>query len=82
MRWFVTVDWCNKGERGVFSDAHGNGFSSEQPHTEDEMAEILGMFWLILNPKSEPFTSEQLAKYHTWIPLAEYSFQYGVVLPS
>ena len=79
-RYFLTVDWCNKDNRGVFCSTDGNPFSKEEAHTEDEMAEILGHFEIILNPKSEPFTQEELAKYHRFVPLAEYTNQYGVAL--
>lgn len=78
-RWFLTVDWCNKGKRGIFSDIEGNAFSKDEQHTEDEMWEILGAFDIILNPQSIELSEEELKKYRRFSPLAEYSNQYGVV---
>ncbi len=80
-RYFITVDWCNKGKRGLFSDAKGNTFGKDEaPHTEDEMFDVLGIFDMILNPQSIEFDEESLKQYKTWIPLAEYSNQYGIAL--
>lgn len=79
-KYFLTVDWCNKGKRGIFTDKKGNGFfKDESPHTEREMVEILGHFALILNPKSELFTETQCQK-RQWIPLAEYKNEYGIAI--
>ena len=78
--YFLTVDWCNKGKRGIFCDADGQCFRKDEPHTEDEMFDILGAFDLILAPKSELFTIEQVKKFTRWIPLAEYSNQFGIAL--
>ena len=79
-KYFVTVDWCNKGKRGIFCDRKGNGFWKNSKHTEEEIHEILDTFALILNPKSEIFTEEQLKKYGKWIPLAEYNHEYGIAI--
>ena len=78
-RWFLTVDWCNKGNRGIFCNlSNGNAFSKEDsPHTEDEMWEILGDFDLVLSPKSLEFSEEEVAEYTKAYPLGEYSNQYG-----
>ena len=79
-RYFLTVDWCSKGNRGVYASKKGNAFGKEfGPHTAREMEEILDCFHLILNPKSLPFTEEELATYRRFVPLAEYSNEYGVV---
>ena len=78
-RWFLTVDWCDKGKRGVFSDVSGNSFSKETQHTVDEMQEIFGVFFIILNPQSVEMSEGALKEYHKYYPLAEYSYQYGVV---
>jgi len=79
--YFLTVDWCKKGQRGIFCDTKGNGFrKNDAAHTEDEMSAILGAFSLILAPKSELFTVEQVARFTRWIPLAEYACQFGVAL--
>lgn len=79
IRYFLTVDRCNKDERGIFSHESGSSFSSKLPHSEKEMHKILGPFWIILNPKSEPFTEEELKEYCCFTPLAEYSDEYGIV---
>lgn len=77
-RYFLTVSWCDNDWRGPFVNREGTGYSSEEPHTEDEMREILGPFWLVLNPLSEPFTEEELAKHTVFYPLAEYKHEFGI----
>lgn len=82
LHYFLTVDWCGKGNRGVFADRGGNGFwRDDRPHTYAEMVEILDVFAVLLNPESQPFTPDELAGYRRFVPLAEYSDAYGVVLP-
>ena len=78
-RWFLTVDWCNKGRRGIFCDVNGNAYSKETQHMKDEMWQILGAFAVILNPKSILFSRNELKEYCLFSPLAEYSNQYGMV---
>ena len=81
--YFLTVDWCDKGERGVFCNLNGIGYPKEgEPHTEMEMMKILDVFWIILKPKSTLLTKEELTEYTYWYPLAEYSNQFGVALKS
>lgn len=78
-RYFLTVDWCRQGRRGVFCSRSGGAFiKDDAPHTREEMDEILGLFWVVLSPKSESFTEEQLAQHAQWTPLDEYSGAYGV----
>ena len=77
-RYFLTVDWCNKGNRGIFCNKNGDCFSQETRHTEDEMWEILGAFDLILNPQSIELSEDELKEYRSYTPLAEYSYQYGI----
>lgn len=77
-RWFLTVDWCDKGKRGIFCNANGNSFSKESKHTEDEIWEILDAFSMILNPQSIELSEDELKEYHLYTPLAEYSHQYGI----
>lgn len=77
-RYFVTVAWCHNKWRGPFVNREGTGYSSETRHTETEMREILGPFWLILNPQSTPFTADELAKYTVLHPLAEYQHAFGI----
>lgn len=76
-RWFLTVDWCSKGNRGVFCNLEGQSFGKDTQHTEDEMWEILGPFEMILSPQSIELSEDELKKYHLFRPLAEYSNQYG-----
>ena len=79
--FFLTVDWCNKGHRGIFCDARGKGhWLPDRPYTKAEMCEILGPFWLILDPECTAFTEAEMAKYTTWYPLDEYSGQFGIVM--
>jgi hypothetical protein len=77
-RWFLTVDWCSKGKRGIFCNKNGNSFSQETQHTEDEIWNILGPFDLVLAPLSVLLSEEELKEYHLWTPLAEYKNEYGV----
>ena len=77
-RWFVTVDWCNNDQRGVFCNSKGKTVSSETEHSQDEMEEMLGPFWLILSPVSIQLTAEELSAYKFWRPLAEYSDEFGI----
>jgi hypothetical protein len=78
-RWFVTVDWCNKGKRGIFARKDGNTFGKDTQHTEDEMWEILDAFYMILNPQSIVVSDDELEEYRCFYPLAEYSNEYGIV---
>lgn len=78
-RYFLTVDWCAEGRRGLFCDRDGKPFSTDRPHRQQEMWDILGTFARILDPKSMPLTEEEVAKYTVWCPLAEYKNQYGIV---
>jgi len=78
VKYFLTVSWCNEKPRGIFCTRTGRGFSrDDRPHTEEEMCEILGPFWLVLNAQSLPFIESDLAKLSKWYPLAEYSNEYG-----
>ena len=79
-KYFLTVEWCKNGKRGIFAGIDGLGFNKDTEHTWDEMTEILGPFFMILDPKSEPFTEEQIKEFNLFIPLAEYKGQYGIVL--
>ena len=78
-RWFLTVDWCNKGKRGIFANKNGNPFSKETQHTEEEMWDILDAFAMILNPQSIELSEDDLKEYRKFYPLAEYSNEYGIV---
>jgi hypothetical protein len=77
-RWFLTVDWCNKGNRGIFCNLQGGSFGKDTKHTEDEMCDILGPFSLILDPQSIELDEDGLKEYHLFTPLAEYSGQFGI----
>lgn len=77
-RYFLTVDWCDKGRRGVFCTSTGQAFPKDgEPHTKDEIFDILDIFELVLSPKSELLTIEELKEYNQYYPLEEYSGQYG-----
>lgn len=81
-KWILTVDWCNQGKRGIFSDLKGNCFWKEEnegKHTEDEMYKILGMFDLVLSPQSELISDDEMMEYKWFTPLDEYSQMYGIV---
>lgn len=77
-RWFLTVDRCNTGRRGIFCSRDGEPFPKDTQHTEDEMREVLGIFWLVLDPKSHEFSEEDLKRYSRFQPLGEYTNQYGI----
>lgn len=79
--YFLTVDWCRKGQRGIFCSSKGQPFrKQDRPHTEQEIQDILGPFYIILAPKSAPFAEDQLRQYINWKPLAEYTYQFGIAL--
>ena len=79
-RYFLTVDWCNQGKRGIFASIKGDAFSQEEPFDEDRIWEILDCFSLVLNPESIELSEEELKAYTKWYPLGEFSNQYGYVL--
>ncbi len=79
--YLMTVEWCSDGRRGIFASRDGKPFCKEgEPHTEEEMDEVLGPFWMILSPKSEPFTEEEVAACTCFRPLAQFSEEYGIAL--
>ena len=79
--YFLTVEWCNVGKRGVFCAASGASFPKvDEPHTELEMQEILGPFWMILSPQSLEITEEELEEYCQFIPLPEYCNEFGIAV--
>jgi hypothetical protein len=78
-RWFLTVDWCNKNQRGIFANIDGSAFGKDTQHTEDEMWDILDAFAMILNPQSIEMSKNELSEYRKFYPLAEYQGQYGIV---
>ena len=77
-RWFLTVDWCSKGNRGIFCSIDGKSFNQETQRTDDEMWGILDAFYMILSPQSVELSEDELKEYHLFTPLAEYSNQYGI----
>lgn len=77
-KYFLTVDWCNQGKRGIFCDRTGDCFwKLDEPHTENEIFEILDMFELVLSPKSILLSEDELKEYTLWYPLDEYSGIFG-----
>ncbi len=79
-RWFLTVDWCNKGNRGIFCSKNGNAFPKDSPHTENDFWDTLDCFGVILNPESTELSEDELKQYSRFVPLSEFSNQYGVAL--
>ncbi len=80
-RFFITVDWCNKGCRGIFCRNDGKTWGKDdQPHTQEEIDKSLGVFWIILKPKSELMTIEQVKERSYFVPLAEYSNEWGIAM--
>lgn len=77
-RHFMTVEWCKNGKRGIFCDSQGEPFVRDEPLTTEQMCEFLGPFWLILSPESTEFTIAEATAHSWWVPLAEYSDQYGI----
>ena len=80
-RYFITVDWCERGERGIFCARDGTAFGKDTQHTQEEMDEYLGAFTLILAPKSELFSEKEVHAYNRFVPLAEYRGRFGISLP-
>ena len=81
-RYFLTVDWCDKGNRGIFCRDDGTAFYKETPHTKEDYWQILDCFSMVLSPKSELISEEELREYNQWYPLAEYSNKYGYAVKS
>ncbi len=80
-RYFLTVDWCSQGRRGIFCDSQGQAFAKEMPHDADDFWRILDAFTIVLAPQSQLLSEEEVAKYKKWTPLAEFSHQYGIAVP-
>lgn len=80
--YFLTVEWCDNGRRGVFCSETGVAYRKDnEPHTDAEMMEILGLFWVILDPRSEEISRVELEESYTrFIPLAEYSNRWGIAV--
>lgn len=77
-KYFLTVDRCNEGRRGVFCNEDGVAFWKEnEPHTADEIFEIIGLFSLVLSPESLLISEEELKEYTQYYPLAEFNNFYG-----
>jgi len=80
-RFFITVEWCNDGRRGVFCNANGSTWNKvDGPHTDAEILRHLGPFWPILDGRSELLTIEQVKERNHFRPLAEYSGQCGIAM--
>ena len=80
--WFLTVDWCDQNKRGIFCKlSDGTAFAKDdEPHTEDEIWDILDCFSLVLSPKSIEFTEEEVSQHNEAYPLAEFSNVYGYAI--
>lgn len=81
-RYFLTVDWCNKGKRGIFCSKDGNAFSQQEPFTEARIWEILDCFSMVLSPQGVELDEEELMAYNKWYPLGEFSNEYGFAVKS
>ena len=79
-KYFLTVEWCKDGERGIFCSPDGKAFSKKEAHTAEEMNDILGIFHLVLHPKSEEFSEKDVKEFIIFKALPEYTNQYGIVL--
>ena len=79
-RFFLTVEWCGNGHRGILCETGGGAFSKESQHSQEDIIEPLGRFWMILNPKSEQFSEEEIKEFTKFVSLAEYKHQYGIAL--
>ena len=80
-RHFLTVRWCNKGQRGIFCDNTGAPVAKDAaPFTETEMRDELSVFTMILAPESREMTLEEVAKHKWWRPLAEFSNKFGIAV--
>lgn len=80
IRHFITVDRCRSGQRGVFCQGDGVAPTRDEPWTWEEMDAFLGIFGIILDPKSLELTDVQLSEYGHFQPLAEYSHVWGIAL--
>ena len=78
--WVLTVDWCNKGRRGVFCSRDGDISMKRTQHTRDEMDKYLGPFCLVLDPQSIQMTVGEIKKHNQYIALGEYSHMWGIGL--
>jgi len=79
-KYYITVERCNDGERGILCDSEGKGYCKSTQHTDEEMNKMLGHFWMVLDPKSECFTKEDFMKIKRWKSLGEYNHQLGIGL--
>ena len=80
-KYFITVEWCGNSFRGVFCNKAGMGIAKDgKSHTAEEINKALGPFALILSPQSEEMSEADLAQYTYWVPLAEYSHEWGIAL--
>jgi hypothetical protein len=80
IRHFITVEWCNNGFRGVFCRSDGVATGKDEPYTVEEMDNFLGPFTLVLSPESLEMSETELAQYNRFVPLAEYSREWGIAL--
>ena len=80
-RYFITVEWCDNGFRGVFCSKDGTAAAKDgEPYTTEELDNVLGPFSLILSPRSEEMSEADLERYTRFVPLAEYSYEWGIAL--
>lgn len=79
-QFVLTVDWCQQGRRGVFCNKDGVAHVEDHELSCDETFAILGPFYLILDPKWVEMSDEAAKEYSLFVPLAEYSYEWGVAI--
>ncbi len=79
-RYFLTVDWCGQGKRGIFCDSQGQAIAKEMPHDADDFWRILDAFGMVLAPQSQLLLEEEVEKHVMWTPLAEFNGVYGIAV--
>lgn len=78
-RHFITVEWCGSGRRGIFCRQNGTAVAKDnEPYTTEEIDNFLGPFTLILSPQSQQMNEADLAHYNCFVPLEEYSNEWGI----
>ena len=81
MRFYLTVDRYNEGQRGIFRDSNGNIFwKDNEPHSDNEMYKIVGHYEYILQPMSIAYTEDEFKQFKRWVSFPECSNGFGVLL--
>lgn len=79
----ISLEYCNDGNRGIFASRSEGAIAvmakKDLPFTESEIAEMIGVFSIILDPKPEVIEESKLSEFTKWKPLAEFSHGYGIL---